>query len=158
MRRIPPLLRFVVAWVFATVVALPVRLLIIRDEGLVEQVLGASMFALAMAPGAFGGAPWLPTAPDEKAMRRAVRDGVPPDDDRLRAALPARLAWLRRGARYGLLAGLVWLVLLAAVGTRDPDRTLWVATFALIGLVLTVLAARTLARVRRLARQRPNRP
>ncbi|WP_157746109.1 hypothetical protein [Micromonospora purpureochromogenes] len=73
-RRIPPLLRFVLVWAAGIPAAWAARLLFDPAEPWAEKLLGAAMFSLAMTP-AFSGGPhlWQRQTDDERALRRAVR-------------------------------------------------------------------------------------
>ncbi|SCF39918.1 hypothetical protein [Micromonospora mirobrigensis] len=162
--RLPNLAMFALLWpVLTVVVALPMRWLFDRSEPFEEALLSAAQSGVWLGPVlAFSRRVNTDRRraldPDGAALRDALRQGEPPADERLRAALPAYLRGQRRATLLGLvviLACCAGLILLAAATKID---WYWAVVYGLVAVVSAVVAVRTLTRVRRLDRQLRNYP
>ncbi|MER7456868.1 hypothetical protein [Micromonospora sp. NPDC126480] len=181
LRRVPPLLRVVLAWLLLSPLSAGVRLLFGRDEFRVESVLGGALVALVWLPAWFLVPLWLEPRvqkwhppygagpvqdaarrereeigrrrADERALGRALRTGEPPGAERLRHELPAYLAWRRRGAALALAVGLPVLAALALLGWYGGSRS-WSVVYGLLALPLAVWAGWVVVQARRLEPRR----
>ncbi|WBB89226.1 hypothetical protein [Verrucosispora sp. WMMC514] len=176
-RRIPPILRPVVLWAAATPLAVGFRLLF-RDPW-AEAVLAGAMFVLFLLPAwlwasvqpqsrakqpTSSGAGPVPDAvrrqherdrrrADEQALNRALRTGEPPEDESLRAELPAYLRWRVRGAALALVTGLPLLAGLILLGWHGGVERAWPVMYALFVPPLAGWAGWVLVRAGRLGRR-----
>ncbi|MCM0678773.1 hypothetical protein NCC78_29465 [Micromonospora phytophila] len=139
-------------------VGVPVRWLLERGEPLAELVLGGAQNVLWVGPALYLGRRVEQTRaagrdPEAYGLRQAVRTGVVPADDAVRAELPAYLAAQRRGTVAALavvLAGCLGLVLLGWLVVGNEG---WAVIYGAAGVVSAAVAALTLSRLRRLDRR-----
>ncbi|MFC0006245.1 hypothetical protein [Micromonospora siamensis] len=161
--RLPGLAMFAVLWPVLTVlVALPMRWLFDRSEPFDEALLSAAQSVVWLGPvlvltrnvgpdrrGAMD--------PDGAALRDALRQGEPPADERLRAALPAYLRRQRRATVAGLAVVVACCAALILLAAGQKIDWYWAVVYGLVAVVSAVVAAITLTRVRRLAQYRTDR-
>ncbi|GAB3847218.1 hypothetical protein GCM10029963_28270 [Micromonospora andamanensis] len=178
-RRVPPILRPVVLWAAITPLTVGLRMLFRFDDSWIEAVLAGAMFVLFMLPvwlwvsvqpqsrakqPTWSGAGPVPDVlrrqherdrrrADEQALNRALRTGEPPENESLRAELPAYLRWRVRGAALAVVTGLPLLVGLILLGWYGGVERAWPVMYALFVPPFAGWAGWALVRAGRLGRR-----